>query len=219
MIYSNSKRVDAERMSSEIIQLKDRILGYQESVKRLQDLLRNAEKSKVSQKQSYESVIAEKDAIIKELKVNLAHATAMVNRNGTNTGISTAATPISKKKVIPNTRRGSDKEKGGQMGHEKHSLSGFDKAEITETSEHELNLSVENCDKCHGQLIDTGEVEIKDEFDVKVTVVKHRHKYHIYECNDCGFRVRLQIDKALKEPNQYGSTLQATALSWMVTGC
>lgn len=218
MIYSNSKRVDAERMSSEIIQLKDRILGYQESVKRLQDLLRNAEKSKVSQKQSYESVIAEKDAIIKELKVNLAHATAMVNRNGTNTGISTAATPISKKKVIPNTRRGSDKEKGGQMGHEKHSLSGFDKAEITETSEHELNLSVENCDKCHGQLIDTGEVEIKDEFDVKVTVVKHRHKYHIYECNDCGFRVRLQIDKALKEPNQYGSTLQATALSWMVTG-
>ena len=142
----------------------------------------------------------------------------MVNRNGTNTGISTAATPISKKKVIPNTRRGSDKEKGGQMGHEKHSLSGFDKAEITETSEHELNLSVENCDKCHGQLIDTGEVEIKDEFDVKVTVVKHRHKYHIYECNDCGFRVRLQIDKALKEPNQYGSTLQATALSWMVTG-
>src|SRR5574344_1024596 len=106
MIYSNSKRVDAERMSSEIIQLKDRILGYQESVKRLQDLLRNAEKSKVSQKQSYESVSAENDAIIKELKVNLAHATAMVNRNGTNTGISTAATPISKKKVIPNTRRG-----------------------------------------------------------------------------------------------------------------
>lgn len=217
MIYSNSKRIDSERMVSEIIQLKDRILGYQETIKSLQNSLRNAEKTKASQKQSYESAIAEKDAIIKELKVKLAHA-AMINRNGTNTGISTAATPINKKKVIPNTRRGSDKTKGGQPGHEKHTLPGFDETEITETSEHELDLSIENCDKCHGQLIDTGEVECKDEFDVKITVVKHRHNYHIYECKDCGYRVRLSIDKTLKEPNQYGSNLQATALSLMVTG-
>ena len=35
MIYSNSKRVDSERMASEILQLKDRILGYQESIKGL----------------------------------------------------------------------------------------------------------------------------------------------------------------------------------------
>ncbi len=30
MIYSNSGRVSLERMSAEIIELKDRILGYQE---------------------------------------------------------------------------------------------------------------------------------------------------------------------------------------------
>ena len=46
MIYSNSKRIDLERMSSEIITLKDRIVEYQESVKSLQNSLRNAEKSK-----------------------------------------------------------------------------------------------------------------------------------------------------------------------------
>lgn len=218
MIYSNSKRIDSERMASEIIQLKDRILGYQESIKSLRKSLNHAEKARESQKEFYESTIAEKDAIIKELSIKLAHATAIIDRNGTNTGISTAATPINKKKVIPNTRRGSGKAKGGQPGHEKHTLSGFDELEITEISEHELELSVEHCDKCHGELIDTGEVENKDEFDVKVTVVKRRHKYHVYECKDCGCRVRLQINRTLKEKNQYGSNLQAIALSLMVTG-
>ena len=218
MIYSNSKRVDSERMASEILQLKDRILGYQESIKGLRRSLNHVEKAKELQKESYESVIAEKDAIIKELSAKLTHATAIINRNGTNTGISTAATPINEKKVIPNTRRGSGKAKGGQPGHEKHTLSAFDESEITQISEHELDLSVEDCDKCHGELFDTGEVENKDEFDVKVTVIKHRHKYHVYECKDCGYRVRLPIEKTLKEPNQYGCNLQATALSLMVTG-
>lgn len=36
MLYSNSKRVDTERMSAEIIILKDRILGYQAVFKSLQ---------------------------------------------------------------------------------------------------------------------------------------------------------------------------------------
>jgi len=175
MIYSNSKRVDSERMASEILQLKDRILGYQESIKGLRRSLNHVEKAKELQKESYESIIAEKDAIIKELSAKLAHATTIINRNGTNTCISTAATPINEKKVIPNTRRGSGKAKGGQPGYEKHTLSAFDESEITQISEHELDLSVEDCDKCHGELFDTGEVENKDEFDVKVTVIKHRH--------------------------------------------
>ena len=180
--------------------------------------MNHVEKAKELQKESYESIIAEKDAIIKELSAKLAHATAIINRNDTNTGISTAATPINEKKVIPNTRRGSGKAKGGQPGHEKHMLSAFDESEITQISEHELDLSVEDCDKYHGELFDTGEVENKDEFDVKVTVIKHRHKYHVYECKDCGYRVRLPIEKTLKELNQYGCNLQATALSLMVTG-
>ena len=35
---------------------------------------------------------------------------------------------------------------------------------------------------------------------------------------DCGAAVRLQIDNRLKEKNQYGSHVQALALSMMATG-
>lgn len=217
MLYSNSKRVASERMSAEIIQLKDRILGYQENVKGLQDSLRSALKTNQKQKDTYETVLAEKDAVIRELTNQLAHVSAVAERNGTNTGTPTAATPINQKKTIPNSRRGSGKQRGGQPGHERHTLAHFEDTEITDTAEHELNLSADDCDLCHGTLVDTGETESKDEFDVKVTVVKRRHNYHIYECADCGARVRLQINNNLKEPNQYGATLQASALSLMVT--
>lgn len=217
MLYSNSKRVASERMSAEIIQLKDRILGYQENVKGLQDSLRSALKTNKKQKDTYETMLAEKDAVIKELTNQLAHVSAVAERNGANTGTPTAATPINQKKTIPNSRRGSGKQRGGQPGHERHTLAHFEDTEITDTEEHELNLSADNCDLCHGTLVDTGDTESKDEFDVKVTVVKRRHNYHIYECADCGARVRLQISNNLKEPNQYGATLQASALSLMVT--
>ena len=63
MIYSNSGRVSLERMSAEIIQLKDRIQGYQEQIHSLQDALKRSENSKEKQKNSYEEKLAEKDAI------------------------------------------------------------------------------------------------------------------------------------------------------------
>ena len=58
-----------------------------------------AEKAKTRQKEAYEATLTEKEAIIKELKNQLAHVAAVVERNGTNTGIPTSATPINKKKT------------------------------------------------------------------------------------------------------------------------
>lgn len=218
MIYSNSKNIGFERLSSEVVQLKDRILGYQEQVKSLQGSLKSSEAAKERQKQRYESIIAEKDAIIKELKNQVAHMAAVAAHDGTNTGTPTASTPTGKKKVIPNSRRGSGKKKGGQPGHERHIMEPFEAGEITDEVVHELDISTETCDICGGNLIDTGEMVSKDEFDVEINVVKRRHEYHIYECTDCGATVRLQIDNQLKEKNQYGSNVQALALSLMATG-
>lgn len=218
MIYSNSKRLNVERMSAEIIALKDRILGYQEQTKSLQGSLKSSESARAKQKNDLENVIAEKDAIIKELKNQLAHMAAVAGHDGTNTGISTAATPINKKKVIPNSRRNTGKKKGGQPGHERHILESFEESEITDIVSHGLDADSGACDFCGGNLVDTGEAVTKDEFDVEVKVVKRRHLYNIYQCSDCGTAVRLQIDKRHKEKNQYGNHIQALALSLMATG-
>lgn len=218
MIYSNSKRVESEKMSAEIIILKDRIVGYQDKIHNLRQSLKSAVLTNKKQKATYEDSIAEKDAILKELTNKIAHMTAIADRNGTNAGISTAATPINQRKLIPNARRGSNKAKGGQPGHARYVMEGFHTSEITETETHELDLCVERCDLCDGKLLDTGRTILKDEFDVKIHVVKRRHEYPIYECVDCGTQVRLQIDSKRKERNQYGNHIQALALSLMVTG-
>lgn len=216
--YTGDLRRDFDRANEIIVEQKDRILGYQERNKELSKALKTAREAKQKQKEEYDSVIAEKDAIIKVLTNEVAHLKAIAGHDGTNTGIPTSATPIGKKKVIPNSRRSSGKAKGGQPGHEKHSMPAFDEDEITEVVTHGLEDEDLICDKCGGSLTDTGEAVCKDEFDVIIKTVKRRHEYHIYECADCGDRVRLEISKAHKEKNQYGSNVQAVALSLMATG-
>lgn len=218
MIYSNSKRVSLERMSAEIISLKDRIQDYQERCHSLTSALARCEKSKEKMKAAYEELLSERDALIKELTNRVLHLEATAAHDGTNTGISTAATPINKKKVIPNSRRGSNLKKGGQPGHGKHGMEKFEDSDITETVSHELDVSTEVCGFCGGELEDTDESISKDEFDIEINVKKRRHEYRIYKCMDCGATVRLQIDNRLKEKNQYGSHVQALALSMMATG-
>lgn len=132
--------------------------------------LKSAEAAKEKQKSSYEFTIAEKNAIIRELTNKLAYMATVADHDGTNTVISTAFTPINKKKVISTSRHGSDKSKGGQPGHERHIMEGFDASDITDVMGHGLNLSAECCDLCDGELIDTGETVSKDEFDVVIDV-------------------------------------------------
>lgn len=218
MIYSNSKNVSLKTMSAEIVSLKDRIIGYQDTIESLRSSLKSAELRREKQQNEYESIIVEKDAIIKELKNQLAHMAAVAGHDGTNSGTPTSSTPINKKKVIPNSRRNNGKVKGGQQGHEKHTLNPFDDAEITDTVNHELDIDSASCDQCCGHLEDTGETISKDEFDIDVKVIKKRHLVNIYRCTCCGKLFRQPISKMYKEKNQYGSNLQAFAISLMATG-
>ena len=216
-----------EKVSAKNLELKDRILGYQEKI---QEIRRSGKKALKELKEFYEEQLSIKDAIIRELSEKCAHKTAVSAHDGTNTGISTAATPIGKKKVIPNTRRSTGKKRGGQYGHVKHILPPFEEHELTETVVHNPGRKGEHpkdaaileaegaCASCGGQLIGSGETIIKDEYDVEIRTVKRRHKYPICRCSKCGITVRQPIPKKLKEPNQYGSNVQALALSLMNTG-
>lgn len=206
-------RIQVEKATAEITKLKDRILGYQEQIVSLQASVRNLRRSKKSDKKQYTESLAEKDAVIKELRNRLAHAEALLNHDGSNTGTPTSQTPVNKNKVIPNSRRNTGKPKGGQTGHAKASLEAPDESEITDTVGHPLQDD-ECCPECG--LIDcipTGESEVKYEYDVRIKVVKIKHEFFYYECNNCGTVFRSQIPPSLKEKVQYGSGLQAFALS------
>lgn len=216
--YTGDIRCDFDKATAEISKLKDRILGYQEQISSLCNEANRLRRAKDSQKKQYEETIAEKDAIIKELQNRLAHAEAINNHDGTNTGTPTGQTPPGKNKVIPNTRRGSGKSKGGQPGHEKHSLNTPDESEVTDTIRHEDDVEGFSCPNCSGtNYIPTGESEIKYEFDVRVKVVKIKHEFFYYKCQDCGTVFRSVIPPQLKENAQYGSSLQALALSLVNT--
>ena len=211
--FTGDLRCDFEKATAEITNLKDRILGYQEQISSLRESVKRLKKSKESEKKQYAESLAEKDAVIKELKNRLAHAEALLNHDGSNTGTPTSQTPKNKNKVIPNSRRNSGKPKGGQTGHPKTSLEAPDESEITDTVAHPLQDD-ECCPKCGlTNCTPTGESKVKYEYDIQIKVVKIKHEFYYYECNNCGTVFRSQIPPSLKETTQYGSGLQAFALS------
>ena len=196
VLYENEQE-KSDRLQQEMYDLEEKVNSLQWQVDCLEG------------KKSAQSITAKEkaDAKIKALSDEVARLTALLNRDGTNTGTPTSKTPINKKKVIPNSREKTGRPKGGQPGHSKHSLEAFSEDEITDTVQHELDA----CPYCGGTLTEVKEIP-KDELDYEVKVVKKRHVFREYVCNSCGKTVRTK-DSALKADNQYGPVMQATALA------
>lgn len=158
--------------------------------------------------------LKEKADEIEELKNEILRLNRYINTDGTNSGIPTSKTPLSKKKVIPNSRKKSNKKIGGQLGHPKSKLKAFEEKEITQTQIHKPN----ECPACGGEVLETGESIDKDELDYEVVVIKKRHKFAKCKCKKCGQEFHQNIPNRLKEENQYGSNVQALILSLMNIG-
>ena len=167
--------------------------------------------------QDYEGQLAEKDAVIHGLAAELAHAAALLGRDSTNTSTPTGQTPPWKDRHIPNSRRNTGKPKGGQRGHERHTLEKPGPEEVDEEVSHPVGDG-EFCPECGcGDFTFTGECEEKYEIDIEVKVIKRLHKFWVYQCRNCGQIVRTGIDPALRAECQYGAFLQALSLSLMNT--
>ena len=100
--FTGDLRCDFNKATAEIAKLKDRILGYQEQIASLRSSVRNLEKTNESSKRQFREALDKKDAVIRELQNRLAHAEALLNRDGSNTGTPTSQTPLNKTKVVPN---------------------------------------------------------------------------------------------------------------------
>ena len=127
---------------NEELKAKYKLLQYEHKL--LQKELKLSEKLEAELAQK----VAENDALAKEL----VRLTALLNIDGTNSGTSTSKTPISKKKVIPNSRKKNGKKIGGQPGHPKKKLEAFDEQEVTEIEIHKPEI----CPFCSGNVEETG---------------------------------------------------------------
>lgn len=155
-----------------------------------------------------DKIINEKDKIIDKKDKEIARLKALLNTDGTNAGIPTSQTPLNKKKVIPNTRIKTGKTKGGQIGHKKHKLEKFNDNEVNDN----IYYKLDKCPCCDGNLQEIGET-FKDELSYRFITVKRRNHFIEYKCTNCNKKVHQVIPNRLKEENQYGSEVQAMALS------
>ena len=160
-----------------------------------------------NEQQKYQAKLDEKDKEIARLK-------SLLNNDGTNSGISTSKTPINKNKVIPNSRKKSGKNIGGQKGHKKHKLERFKDEDVTEVE----YIEMDRCPNCNHELIDTNETIDKDVLDYELVVVKKRIKFKEYKCPCCGKKVHSKIPNELKEDVQYGPNVKLLILSLLNEG-
>jgi len=177
-------------------------------------LLQKNLQAELELKEKHEVELTVKTAENEALKKEVLRLNALLNIDGTNSGTPTSKTPISKKKVIPNSREKSGNKIGGQPGHPKKKLEFFADDEITETEYHQPVT----CPFCGAQANETGKTIDKDELDYEVVVVKRRHKFAVCRCEECGHEFHDPIPTDLKEDNQYGSRVRALTLSLMNIG-
>ncbi len=185
-----------------------------------------AEREKISEKRKEEQEkntraveelmgqVKERDQQIEALKDEVARLQAILENDGTTSGLPTSKTPAGKKKVIPNGRVKSGCKRGGQPGHEKKTLKPFEDSEIDGTFVHEPG----KCPECGGDLEQTGKDEVRDIADYEVKIIKHRHIFKGCRCTVCGKEFHDDIPMGLAAENQYGPAVQAMALALISLG-
>ena len=204
------------KLEKDNIKLRDLLAAQKEKNNNLKIQLKYLEKV---MEEKIEKKLNETTALLleenKKLKEENEHLKRILNHDSNNTGIPTSKTPIGKEKRVPNSREESNKKKGGQTGHKKTKLEKFNDDEITDTYVHEI---VNKKCQCGGNLKLIGS-RSKDEFDVDIRLKKIRHEFGEYQCSCCNKIIQVSIPNNLKEENQYGTKVQALAVSLINEGC
>lgn len=213
------KKIDENKELKGINKLLKLRLDVAESeAQRLEKQIRNQEKI-INDK---DKEIEEKDKKIFELEKELEKSNyeknnylAKLNNDGTNSGLPTSQTPINKKKVTPNFRKNTGEKLGAKPGHKKNKLSTF---EINEANEHK-DITLDKCPNCQStDLILLDSETVKQELDYEIKIIKRCNHFKEYKCQNCNKIVKKNIPNHLKEDIQYGSNVQANALTLMNIG-
>ena len=155
-----------------------------------------------------ENEIIEKDNKIKELEKEIQRLNGKLNLDSSNSGIPSSQTPIYKEKIIPNSRKKTDKHIGGQEGHSKASL------KVPSIINKEIDETLDKCTNCNSEeLVDTGKVISKYVTDYKIIINSTKYNFKVYKCLCCGKEIHKKIPDELKEEVQYGPIVKSQILT------
>lgn len=209
MTNSISKlQLTVTKLEKKVIELEDRVEFYKEKAKQseknlkyyknnIEDMIEKAVTKAVKEvTDKYEAIIKDKDQRIFELETRL-------NINSDNSSLPSSQTPIYQSKIC-NSREPSGDKPGRKVGHPKASLAPFKEDEITERIEH----TKDECPKCGNHKLRLIRVRTRDEYDIKVNVIKRRHYFYDYKCEKCGDVLISEIPLKLHAENQYGTEIK-----------
>lgn len=105
--HPKDPRRECERLARENLRLRDQLEFCRQQVATLTATVKRLRESRKADREKYEDKLAEKEAVINELKFRLDHANALLHHDGTNTGTPTSQTRAGQQKSVPNSRRSS----------------------------------------------------------------------------------------------------------------
>ena len=209
MTSSISKlQMTVTKLEKKIIELEDRVEFYKEKEKQskkslkyyknsIENMIEKAVTKAVGEvTEKYEAIIKEKDQRIFELETRL-------NINSDNSSLPSSQTPIYQSKIC-NSRKPTGDKPGRKEGHPKAKLAAFNEDEITERVEHKKN----NCSNCGSDKLKLIKTRTRDELDIKKSVIKRRHYFYDYKCEECGNVITSEIPLELHGENQYGTEIK-----------
>lgn len=215
-LYRENRRLSKEKRQAEKqMEKAERLKAMAEAEReKCSEKIKEEQEKRIRAVEELMVQIAERDKQIEALRDEVARQWAILDNDGTNSGLPTSRTPMGKKKVIPNSREKTGRRRGGQPGHEKKMLAPFQVSEVDEVIVHKP----EKCPECGGNLEESGKDEIRDTADYEVKIIKHRHVFKGCRCTICGKEFREDIPGELGAVNQYGPAVQAMALALISLG-
>ena len=211
-LYRDNQRLQKEKRAAEKKSEKDQRLR-----KMAEDELEKWKEKYAGQATKEDELlekIEERNKQIEVLKDEIARQQAIIDNDGTTSGLPTGRTPFGKKKVIPNSREKSGKKRGGQPGHKKKTLPPVPDDEVDDITIH----MAEKCPDCGGPVIKTGQDESHDVSDYEVKIIHHRHVFKGCRCLICGREFHESVPEKLTAEHGYGAAIQAMALALINLG-
>lgn len=211
-LYRDNQRLQKEKRAAEKESEKDQRL--RKMAEDELEMLKKKYADQAAKEGELAEQLEERDKQLAALKDEIARQQAIIDNDGTTSGLPTSKTPLGKKKVIPNSREKSGKNRGGQPGHEKKILPPVPNDEVDDTTIH----MAEKCPDCGGPVIETGQDEMRDVSDYEVKIIHHRHVFKGCRCTLCGKEFHEPVPKILTAEHGYGPAVQAMALALINLG-